>query len=146
MRRPRCDEESGEDNGREGRAGLIAAIPSSISEGDKKKKEYLTIFLTTPQKTPALVLSPFAPCHPPLPSIPPSCTLPLLSFTLSLLSSAHPSTPPPPCLSRRQLSIKCVSHNPSGAHCARGRWRRQALRGGGEPQMEGALSIIVTNY
>ncbi|MEQ2221386.1 hypothetical protein ILYODFUR_015409, partial [Ilyodon furcidens] len=46
----------------------------------------------------------------------------------------------------RQLSIKCVSHNPSGAHCARGCWRRQALRGGGEPQMEGALSIIVTNY
>lgn len=77
--------------------------------------------------------------------------LPLVHITppralLSLLSLCPPLHRNPPCLSRRQLSIKSISHNPSGAHCACGRWRRQALWGGGEPQMEGALSIIVTNY
>lgn len=51
-----------------------------------------------------------------------------------------------PHLSRRQLSIISVSQNPAGAHCARGRRRRQALGGSGGPQMESALSIIVTNY
>lgn len=122
MSSPRCDGESGDGNGREDREALMAAIPSSLRGGKKS----LTIFLNPqtphpPLFCPPLPLSPTSPLHPSLLYTTP----PLFHSLLSL----HCLCPPlhPPCLSRRQLSIKCVSHNPSGAHCARGRWRRQAL-------------------
>lgn len=70
----------------------------------------------------------------------PTLLLPLAPLSASPLHIGCPH------LSRRQLSIISVSQNPAGAHCARGRRRRQALGGSGGPQMESALSIIVTNY
>ncbi|CAM4702479.1 unnamed protein product [Leuciscus chuanchicus] len=78
---------------------------------------------------------------------PPKPTLLLLLLLLLLAPlSTSPLHTGCPHLSRRQLSIISVSQNPAGAHCARGRRRRQALGGSGGPQMESALSIIVTNY
>lgn len=79
-----------------------------------------------------------------LPNTPPQASQTLLLLLAPL--STSPLHTGCPHLSRRQLSIISVSQNPAGAHCARGRRRRQALGGSGGPQMESALSIIVTNY
>lgn len=104
MSSPRFDGESGDGNGREDREELMAAIPSSISEGDK-----ISDHLPKPS-TPLSCSVPLCPCHPPLPSIPPSYTPPLLSFTLSFLSSAstHPSPPPHPPLSLQEAVVNQV--------------------------------------
>lgn len=68
---------------------LKAAIPSSIS---KREGGEIPDHLPKPL-TPLSCSVPLCPCHPPLPSIHPSCTQPLLAFTLSFLPSAYPSTP-----------------------------------------------------
>lgn len=89
MSSSRCDGESGEGNGREDREELIAAIPSSISEGEKK---YLTIFLNP---SPHLL---FCPPLPPVTHLSPPY-LPLVHHPSSLLLSPFsplPSLPPPP--------------------------------------------------
>lgn len=90
MSSPRCDGESGDSNGREDREDLIAAIPSSISEGEKKS---LTIFLN-PQPPPLLFC-------PPLPPSPTSPLHPSLLYTTpplfhSLLSRLCPPLLTPP--------------------------------------------------
>lgn len=61
----------------------------------------------------------------------PPNTFPHASQTLPSSPSTSPLHAGCPHLSRRQLSIISVSQNPAGAHCARGRRRRQALGGSG---------------
>lgn len=76
---------------RQHREKPITVSLSSISERKKKISDHLS--------KPQLLLSgsvPLCPRHPPLPPKPPFCTPPLLSFTLSFLSSLSRPTSPPP--------------------------------------------------
>lgn len=112
MSSPRSDGTSGYSNGEEDREELIAAILSSSLRGEKP----LTIFLD-----PLFYSVPLCPCHPPLPSIPPSCTPPLLSFTLSFLSSAsaHPSNPPSLSLQEAVVNQVCLPQSLWSSLCPR---------------------------